>query len=216
VGGREWNLAEHTYTCLLSFKLEQWAALGSAFSGLAVLISCISVFLLYFQNRHARRQANSANETLDILRSDRTDAESRNAYYAQDMFSDIRNRLVLLCNDFVHGRFGEQEYTAFMPNNWTDAAFALWKKHPGTEDSSVAFGIALRNLDTAILIHVRSRTEPEKAAAQVKVRAQLSETISLVRKLAAAIGYRTPQIDLLPSAGDLDTGTPPTGIPSVG
>jgi len=132
---------QNTYAYLSSLTLEKWAALGSALSGVAVLVSGISILLLYFQNRSARRQADSANETLRILQNDRADAEIRNAYYAQDMFSAIRARLVWLCDDFNKGRFGEHQHAALVPSNWTDCAFALWKKHPEAGDPSVARGL---------------------------------------------------------------------------
>jgi hypothetical protein len=178
-----WHLAltgsidDHWYNFWTWFTTDDWAALGSMLSGFGVLLTGVSLILLW-------KQTKASLKSLKILQKQQSTLEMRNLFDAFDTVKRIRDGLVEIASNLQTSSSLETlPSSPLFPSNWADVVTALKCQFPETTPPAIGLGFALQNIDMQVKRLRSSSKDKEKAVVEL-----VNEVVQAINESSNLVG----------------------------
>lgn len=132
------------------FQREDWSAFGSTLSGLAGILTALSLVILWNQNRHMRSQAEAAQESLVLLKQQYAATSMRDAYDAFNTIKQLRDELASLARQILAANVDAFPRYALFPPNWANVMTALVLRYPEAQHTLQSLGFAVQEVDDKV------------------------------------------------------------------
>jgi hypothetical protein len=163
----------------------------------AVALVVLTIVTLIILARYAwdtRTLARTSVEQINLTKQERDIRAMRDYHHAYDSFFKIQADLTLISRSLADGTFGTKYEGGtpppIYPDNWPDIASALNQRLPSTVHPTIKLGIAMRQIDFAVVEFLRASNHDEKKEFDSNVRSAVTvatmESENLLKELMKA------------------------------